>query len=96
MSKTCNKYICNICHYVSSNKQHYNKHLTTLKHTNKSDCSSLAINGNQKNEENNFQCKYHSNYDKYLLSEKTCVILNETREKLTKQSNKAFSQRNIR
>ena len=30
----------------------------------------MLIFGNQKNEENNFQCKYHSNYDKYLLSEK--------------------------
>ena len=46
MSKTDNNYICNICNYVSSNKHHYNKHLATLKHTNKSVCSSLAINGN--------------------------------------------------
>ena len=77
MSKTGNKYICNICDYSSCNRQHYNKHLTTLKHTNKSNCSSLAINGNEKNETNifqcsvcNFQCKYQSNYDKHLLSEK--------------------------
>ena len=77
MSKTDNNYICNVCNYVSSNKHHYNKHLATLKHTNKSNCSSLEINGNEKNETNNFhcgacnfQCKYQSNYDKHLLSEK--------------------------
>ena len=76
MEINSNIYSCNECHYNTSKKQNYNKHLLTHKHKN----NTLEINGDIKNSNNindiypcdvcNFQCKYKSNYEKHLLTEK--------------------------
>jgi len=83
MGKNIQNFSCKDCDYNTSNVSQYNKHLLTLKHKNNTNNSFLSIKGDIKNEENsntinaiyscdvcNFQCKYQSNYDKHLLTEK--------------------------
>jgi len=83
MGKNIQIFSCKECDYNTSSVSQYNKHLLTLKHKNNTNNSFLAIKGDIKNEENintinamyscdvcNFQCKYQSNYDKHLLTEK--------------------------
>ena len=106
MGKNIQFFSCKECHYITSSVRQYNKHLLTLKHKNNTNNSFLAINGDIKNEENsntinaihscdvcNFQCKYQSNYDKHLLTEKHKKKSNEesTEKKYTcSQCNKEY------
>ena len=91
-SKNANKYICNVCTFITSNKYNYNKHILTLKHQENANKAIMEISGNT-----NFACKnaiydciicnFYSknktNYDKHLLTEKhknKSIIASEERE----------------
>ena len=72
-------YGCECCNYTTSILYNYNKHLTTLKHKNTTNNSTLAINGNNKvgvivSTYICSRCNYSTdnkfNYDKHLLTEK--------------------------
>jgi hypothetical protein len=78
-SKNADKYNCIVCHFITSNKYNYNKHIMTLKHKINEDKALLEINGNSnfvcKNASFdcsicNFYSKNKTNYDKHLLTEK--------------------------
>jgi hypothetical protein len=104
--KSSRKYICISCNYNTSKIYNYNKHLTTLKHQNATNNSTLAISGNNKIVAicPNYTCIYCNytteikfNYDKHLLSEKhkkNSIIVNDLQHIETKhicnQCNKEY------
>jgi len=106
LSKNAYKYQCDVCHFNTSNKFDYNKHILTPKHKLNAKNAFLEINGNSKNafknanydcEPCNFYSKNKSNYEKHLLTDKhknKCNLVNEGKHKETKhicsQCNKEY------
>ena len=67
--KVAKIFCCQVCHYKSSNKYDYNKHLTTVKHQNATNGSKMVVNDSEKSQKvANYKCecgkiyKYDSGY----------------------------------
>ena len=79
LPKIANKFYCESCNYITSNKYDYNKHILTPKHNINVQNTTFSINVNSKNASKiaNYECsvcnyysKNKSNYDKHLLTDK--------------------------
>ena len=79
LSKNANKYVCNYCDFITSNKYNFNKHILTPKHQLNANNAFLETAGNEKNVSKfanydcslcNFNTKNKRNYDNHLLTEK--------------------------
>ena len=79
LPKIANKFYCESCNYITSNKYDYNKHILTPKHTINVQNTTFSIDVNSKiaSKIANYECsvcnyysKNKSNYDKHLLTDK--------------------------
>ena len=91
--KSISKYICTKCHYNTSIKTNYNKHLVTVKHK----AAEMEINGNKNSAEkvsfkyNCNLCNYYTNkltnYNYHMSSSKHCKNTNESCNTITNKCN---------